>query len=111
MRLAGGPAANRADDPDAEVTMSSTVEATTQTMERLLSLVGDCLTSEVAERLVALRADPDVQSRLDYLAERANEGELTEPERLEYDAGVRTLTFISILQSTARRLLRNGRKP
>jgi hypothetical protein len=98
-------------DPDGEVTMSSTVEATTQTMERLLSPVGDCLTPEVAERLVALRAEPDVQARIDYLAERANEGELTGPERLEYDAYVRTITFISLLQSKARTLLRNGHKP
>ena len=91
--------------------MSSTVEATVQTMERLLSSVGDCLTPEVAERLVALRAEPEVQARIDHLAERANAGRLTEPERLEYDAYVRTITFISLLQSKARKLLRNDRKP
>jgi hypothetical protein len=91
--------------------MSSSVETTAQTMERLLSPVGDCLTSEVAERLVALRADPDVQARIDQLAERANEGLLTPDERLEYDAYVRTITFISLLQAKARRLLTNGCKP
>lgn len=91
--------------------MSGPVEATTQTMERLLSPVGDCLTPEVAERLVALRAEPDVQARIDYLAERANGGQLTGPERLEYDAYVRTVTFISLLQSKARRLLKNGQTP
>ncbi len=91
--------------------MSGAEEATTQTMERLLSPVGDCLTPEVAERLVALRAEPDVQARNNYLAERANEGQISEPERLEYDAYVRTITFISLLQAKARRLLRIGPKP
>jgi hypothetical protein len=79
-------------------------------MGRLISAVGDCLTPEVAERLVALRAEPDVQARIDELAERANEGQLTEPERLEYDAYVRTTTFISLLQAEARKLLRGGHK-
>jgi hypothetical protein len=91
--------------------MSSAIDATTQTMERLLTPVGECLTPEVAERIVALRAEPDVQARIDYLAERANEGQLTDAERAEYDAYVRTITFISLLQSQARRLLRNGQKP
>jgi hypothetical protein len=63
------------------------------------------------ERLVALRAEPDVQARLDDLAGRANEGELTESERLANEAYVRTLTFISLLQSKARRLLKNGHRP
>ncbi len=91
--------------------MSSTLEATTQAMDRLLSPVSDCLTTEVAERIVALRAEPDVQARIDYLAERANEGQLSEAERSEYDACVRTITFISLLQSKARRLLRDGHNP
>jgi hypothetical protein len=91
--------------------MSSTIESTRQTMERLISQVGDCLTPEVAERIVALRAEPDVQAHIDYLAERANQGQLTDGERAEYDACVRTITFISLLQSKARRLLKNGHKP
>jgi hypothetical protein len=80
-------------------------------MERLLSPIGACLTPEVAERLVALRAEPDVQGRIDDLAERANQGQLTDAERLEYDAYVRTITFISLLQSKARKHLKNGPKP
>ena len=40
----------------------------------LLSPVGARATPEVAERLVALGAEPDVQARIDYLAGRANEG-------------------------------------
>jgi hypothetical protein len=60
--------------PDGEAFMNSTIETTTQVMERLLSPVVDCLTPQTAERLVALRAAPDVQARIDHLAERANEG-------------------------------------
>ena len=91
--------------------MSSAVEVTAQTMERLLCRVGDCLTPEVAERLVALRAEPEVQARIDHLVEQANEGRLTALERLEYDAYVRTITFISLLQSQAKRRLTHGRGP
>lgn len=91
-------------------TMDHTLGAADQMMERLLSPVGDCLTSEVAERLVALRADAGVQARIDELAERANEGLLTPEERLEYEAYVRTITFISFLQAKARKLLGNERR-
>lgn len=88
--------------------MSSTIDATTRVMDRLLGAVGDCLTPEVAERIVSLRAEPAVQARIDELAELANEGQLTEAESAEYDAYVRSITFISLLQSKARRMLRNG---
>ncbi len=90
--------------------MTGTTVAT-EAMERLLSPVGDCLTPEVAERIVALRAEPDVQARIDDLAARANEGRLTDGEQAEYDAYVRTITFLSILQSKARRVLNRGPKP
>jgi hypothetical protein len=63
--------------------MSSTVEPTAETMDRLLSMVADCLTPEVAERIAALRAEPVAQARIDYLAELANEGQLTETQRAE----------------------------
>ncbi len=83
----------------------------TRGIERLLASVGDCLTPEVAERLVALRAEPDVQARIDELADLANHGRLTQDEREEYEAYVRTITFISLLQARAKRLLNGQRKP
>jgi hypothetical protein len=43
-----------------------------------------------------------VQERIDTLAERANEGSLTEDERAEYDALVDAADFMSILELKAR---------
>jgi hypothetical protein len=81
----------------------------TGVLDRLLEPVGRCLTPEVARRLVALRADPAVQERLEDLAARNTEGELTPEERSEYDSYVRALEFIAILQAKARALLANDR--
>lgn len=76
-------------------------------LDRLLDPVARCLTPEVARRLVDLRADDEPQARLDELADKANDGELTDAERDEYEAFVRTINFITMLQLKARALL-NG---
>ncbi len=83
---------------------------TTQTeerhaLERLLDPVARCLTPEAARRLVELRADPDLQQRLETLADRCTEGELTPEESEEYESYVRAIQVIAILQAKARRLL------
>jgi hypothetical protein len=81
----------------------------TSVLDRLLDPVGRCLTPEVAGRLVALRADPAVQERLEHLAARNTEGDLTAEERSEYDTYVRALEFIAILQAKARAVLATNR--
>jgi hypothetical protein len=80
----------------------------TATLERLVEPVARTLTPEVARALVALRADPALQARMDELAEKCNEGKLTPDEREEYDTSVRFGNFLAILQAKARRLLKNG---
>jgi hypothetical protein len=78
-----------------------------QVLDRLLDPVAECLTPEVARALVNLRAQPDVQARIDELAEKCNEGELNPDERAEYQAVVDAIDLISILQTKARaRLVR-----
>ncbi|MGE3803402.1 MAG: hypothetical protein AB7K24_01875 [Gemmataceae bacterium] len=52
-----------------------------------------------------LKVDPDVQARVDELAEKCNEGELNEQERQEYHACVNAGMLVSILKAKARRLL------
>ena len=74
-------------------------------MDRLLDAVTRCLTPEVARRLVELRADRELQQRVDTLADRCTEGQLTPEELEEYETYVRTSHFIAILQAKARRLL------
>lgn len=76
-------------------------------MDELLEPVGACLTPEVAARLAELRAPESVQARVEELARKSQEGTLSEAEREEYGALVSTGNFIGILQSKARRLLKN----
>jgi len=55
--------------------------------------------------VVELRIDSSVQERIDRLAERANDGTLSDDERLEYEALINTADFISILKLKARKQL------
>lgn len=75
---------------------------------KLLDSLADCLTAEAAQQIVNLRADPEVQARLDYLAEQANQGLLSSDEEQEYGACVEALDFIALIQAKARALLRQG---
>lgn len=64
-----------------------------------------CLTPESARQLVGLRAEPVVQERIDYLAGRCTEEQLSPEERAEYDTYVSFIDFIGLLQAKARLLL------
>ncbi len=74
-------------------------------VDELLDPVGNCLTLEVAQRLAGLRATPQVQEKLDAFADKSSEGTLTAEERLEYEASLRAINFISVLQLKARALI------
>jgi hypothetical protein len=79
-------------------------------LSRLLDPVGRCLTPEVevAQQLVALQVDPAVQARLEELADKCTEGQLSADERTEYETYVQALEFIAVLQAQARSLLTDG---
>ena len=77
-------------------------------LDRLLDPIGRSLTPEAARQLADLRADPAAQQRMDDLAGRCNDGNLTADERAEYDAYVTAATLIAILQSKARAVLSGG---
>lgn len=61
-----------------------------------------CLDSQSAQRLSEFQVDPEIQARIDILAERANEGVLSVEERAEYEAFINAADFISILKIKAR---------
>jgi hypothetical protein len=54
---------------------------------------------------IPLFIDPAVQERIDILAERANEGALSDSERSEYEALINAADFVSVLKLKARRHL------
>ena len=81
------------------------MNSNTSTIDRLMEPVGRCLTPEVAKRIVLLRADEGLQSRVDELADKANAGTLNEDERSEYEQYVSFSQFVTLLQIKARNLL------
>ncbi len=74
-------------------------------LDRLLDRVTDCFTPDVAKRLVELRPDPDTQARINDLAAKANDGQLSASEEREYSEFVEAIDLVSILQAKARRIL------
>jgi len=78
------------------------------TLDRLLDPVGRSLSPETARTLVNLRADSTFQARLDELADRNTAGQLTPEERQEYDLYLSALSVLTVLQSKARLLLKDG---
>ena len=77
----------------------------TTLLEKLVEPVARCLTEDSARTLLALRADPDAQTRIDELAEKSNRGLLSEEERTEYDRYLAAYHLVTVLQAEARRLL------
>ena len=61
------------------------------------------------EAVLNYRADPELQRRIDDLAAKSTEGQLTEEERAEYEGYVRANKFVAILQRKARQM--TGTKP
>jgi hypothetical protein len=75
-------------------------------LDHLLEPFADCLTPEVAAKVADLRADDATQARIDYLADCANDGRLTNEERNEYAGYLHAIDVIAVLQAKARSQLR-----
>lgn len=84
-----------------------TPERQRQVLDRVLEPVTRCLNRDAIAHLLDLRADADLQSRVDELAQKANEGALSAEEAAEYDTYVSAANLISVLQAKAR-LLRSA---
>jgi hypothetical protein len=62
-------------------------------------------TPDVAQHMVAFRVDASTQARIDALAEKCTEGQLTAAEGEEYDTYLMAIDFITVLQAKARTVL------
>ncbi|MCA9159145.1 MAG: hypothetical protein KDA72_12505 [Planctomycetales bacterium] len=71
----------------------------------MLEPVTGSMSRELAELLVALKADQGLQTRIEYLRGKANQGTLSDEEDAEYKDFIEALDVISILQSKARQVL------
>jgi len=76
------------------------------TLDRLVEPLVQTLTPEVAKALVELRADAQLQRRMDELADKCNAGQLTAEEQEEYETAIRFANYLAIIQAKARRLLK-----
>jgi len=77
-------------------------------LEQLLRPLPRSLTAELASALINLRADSDIQTRYDELAEKRTEGSLTMAEQDELEGIVRANTLLGLLQAEARSVLDRG---
>lgn len=86
------------------------VAAELTAFDKVTAEVVEVLSVKQARQIVAWRPSARLRARLRKLAERANEGELTEEERAEYEGYVRANGFLSALQARARRFLEQRAK-
>ena len=77
----------------------------TTALDQFLDPLSRCLDAESARRVLALGVSVSVQERVDTLAERGNEGLLSDDERAEYEALIDAEDFVAILKLKARRQL------
>jgi hypothetical protein len=82
------------------------VSTSAVSLDRFLAPLADCLSPDVAAKVVNFRADDATQARIDYLADRANEGMLTDEEREEYDVSLHAIDVVTVLQAKALSQLR-----
>ena len=71
-------------------------------VDGLLEPLSRCIRGTGERDLLRLRADASVQSRIDELADKCDQGSLTPDELSEYETYVRFGNFIAILQAKAR---------
>ena len=74
----------------------------------MMSSLASCLDGPSLQSVVDLRAPPEAEERVEWLAERANEGQLTVEEHSEYESFIRFSNFVGILQAEARKRLRQS---
>jgi hypothetical protein len=74
-------------------------------LNRVLDPLAHTLNREAAASILDLRIDPEIQARVQALAERANEGDLTPEERDEYLSYIEAADLLAIFKLKAKRHL------
>jgi hypothetical protein len=67
-----------------------------------------CFTHDVAARILEIRLDELTQEKMDNWAKQANEGLLSEVDRVEYERLIDKLDTLGLLKSLARQALKNS---
>lgn len=82
--------------------MASIIESSAAFEQAIAPFLGRLLPDK-ADEILNYTPDPVLQQRIDELARKSTEGELTPEERVTYEGYVRANKFIAILQRQARR--------
>jgi len=85
-----------------------TATAETAAFDRGIRPLLEIVLPDKAEAILRFRADLDLQPRIEELAGKSTEGQLTEAEKAEYAGYVRANKFVAILQKRARQLIGSG---
>ena len=83
--------------------MATTPE--TISFERGIRPILQIVLLDKADAVLNFRPDPTLQDRIEELAAKSTESELTDQERAEYEGYVRANKFVAILQRQARQFL------
>ena len=67
----------------------------------MLDLAAECFDAPTLKALAGLRLNPKLAARVDRLAVRANDGELTPRERDEYQSYIQTSELLALIQLRA----------
>lgn len=73
-----------------------------QAFHRVTAPIFALLTPDQTQRLAELQGDSTLSARVSELAARANEGQLTDAERAEYEAYIEANNLLAVLQAEAR---------
>lgn len=73
-----------------------------QAFHRVTAPIFALLTQDQTQRLAELQGDATLSDRVAVLAVKANEGELSEAERAEYEAYIEANNLLAVLQAEAR---------
>ena len=79
--------------------------STASYLDRFLDPVFEALTPALAKKIVALRADAELEQQVAKLRDKANRGTLTPEDEAEYKDFVEAVDIISVIQARARRFL------
>jgi len=91
------------DRPFRESTMNTTIDSTA--FDKGTDPILKFFTIDQARQIVDFRGDAQLQARIEELAAKCNEGELSDDERAEYEGYVKANKFIAVLQAKVRKLL------
>lgn len=76
-------------------------------LERILEPVLEAMPVDFARQLLSLRADRELQARVDELRTKANSGQISPMELDEYDEFIEALDIVAMLQLKAKKCLSN----